>query len=75
MKNWTLSNSMKAVICDVNIQEIVSVGMFFHVGSQNETENTNGITHLLEHVLSDQFLDYWWAFKCPYNKRILLFFF
>lgn len=58
MKSWTLSNSMKAVICSVNIQEIVSVGMFFHVGSQNETENTNGITHLLEHVLSDQFLDY-----------------
>lgn len=57
MKNWTLSNGMKVVISSVNIQEIISVGMFFHVGSQNETENTNGITHLLEHVICDQFLD------------------
>lgn len=57
MKVCELSNGMKVVIYNVNIQEIVSIGMFFGVGSQNETENTNGITHLLEHVIGERFLD------------------
>lgn len=57
MKTWELSNNMRAVISPVNIQEIVSIGMFFGVGSQNENEDTNGITHLLEHVISERFLN------------------
>ena len=56
MKCCTLPNGMKIVACSAGIQEIVSIGMFFRVGSQDEIENTNGITHLLEHILSKQFL-------------------
>lgn len=56
MRNYTLSNGMKVVISSVNIQEIISIGLFFRVGSQNETACTNGITHLLEHVISSHFL-------------------
>ncbi len=52
-----ISNNLQVVAAAVNIQEIVSIGMFFRVGSRDEAADTNGITHLMEHVISEKFIN------------------
>ena len=46
-----LSNNMRILLIPVQNLDIVSVGFFIKVGSRYETEETNGISHFLEHMM------------------------
>ena len=40
-----------------------SVGVFVKTGSKDEADNEEGISHVLEHMIS------WIKYQCSYNKR------
>lgn len=46
----TLDNGIRIVTDNMPQAESVSLGMWVNVGSRNEEESTNGISHLLEHM-------------------------
>jgi len=46
----TLDNGMKIVTDEMKDVESVSLGMWVNAGSRNETEEINGISHVLEHM-------------------------
>ncbi|MEW6004157.1 MAG: pitrilysin family protein [Stygiobacter sp.] len=54
MKNiniTTLDNGIKIVTEKLNYVQSFSLGFWFNVGSRDENENNNGISHFIEHML------------------------
>lgn len=48
---YSLKNGLKVVTEKITYVNSVSVGVWFKVGSRNETMNDNGISHFIEHML------------------------
>ena len=46
-----LQNKMTIMTIPMDTSETVSIGIFVRVGSRYETEETNGISHFLEHMM------------------------
>lgn len=46
----TLKNGLKIGVDEMHDIETVSIGVFVHTGSRNETPAINGISHFLEHL-------------------------
>ena len=46
-----LKNKMRIISVPMKDTQIVSIGIFVKVGSRNETEDNNGISHFLEHMM------------------------
>ncbi|MFM8185821.1 MAG: M16 family metallopeptidase [Alphaproteobacteria bacterium] len=46
----TLKNGLKIGVDEMHDVETVSIGVFVHTGSRNETKEINGISHFLEHL-------------------------
>ena len=51
VKRITLQNEIKVILEYMPILDTVSTGFFFITGSANETKETNGYTHFIEHML------------------------
>lgn len=51
IKCCTLSNNIKVVYEQIPYLRSVSIGIWVNVGSSNETKETNGISHVIEHML------------------------
>lgn len=47
----TLDNKLKTILIPIDHSDTVAVGIFVKVGSRYETENNNGISHFLEHMM------------------------
>ncbi|HEV7699616.1 MAG TPA: pitrilysin family protein [Pyrinomonadaceae bacterium] len=64
VKEYKLKNGMTVVLHQDHSTPIVSVNMFYHVGSKNETPGRTGFAHLFEHMMfqgSGNFIDGWRA--------------
>lgn len=48
---YTLSNGIEVISEPMANRKTVAIGVFVKVGSQNETRENNGISHLIEHML------------------------
>ncbi|MFZ9469752.1 MAG: M16 family metallopeptidase [Rickettsiales bacterium] len=46
----TLKNGLKIGVDEMHDVETVSIGVFVHTGSRNESKEINGISHFLEHL-------------------------
>lgn len=46
----TLKNGMRVISEKIPSVRSVSIGVWIHVGSRDETEKTNGISHFIEHM-------------------------
>lgn len=44
------SNGIRLAVDEMKEVETVSIGVFVHTGSRNESKNINGISHFLEHM-------------------------
>lgn len=51
IKEHILKNGMKVLILEDNSSPIISLGIWYKVGSRNETVGKTGISHLLEHMM------------------------
>ncbi|MEO0263069.1 MAG: pitrilysin family protein, partial [candidate division WOR-3 bacterium] len=51
IKEYTLKNGMKVLILEDNSSPIISLGIWYKVGSRNEVTGKTGISHLLEHMM------------------------
>lgn len=51
IKEYTLKNGMKVLILEDNSSPIISLGIWYKVGSRNEITGKTGISHLLEHMM------------------------
>lgn len=51
IETYTLSNGVRIVLEPVNHVRSVSIGIWILTGSRNETEQNNGVSHFLEHML------------------------
>ncbi len=50
-ETFSLSNKMKVILDHQDYFKTASIGLYVHVGSCNENENNNGISHVIEHML------------------------
>ncbi|WP_128894193.1 M16 family metallopeptidase [Longirhabdus pacifica] len=51
MKTYRLNNGLRVALQSIPTSRSVSFGIWVKAGSRNETEDNNGITHLIEHML------------------------
>lgn len=51
IKEHTLKNGMKLLVLEDHSSPIISLGLWFKVGSRNEVTGKTGISHLLEHMM------------------------
>lgn len=51
IETYTLSNGVRIVLERVPTVRSVSIGIWLFTGSRNETEDENGVSHFLEHML------------------------
>lgn len=51
IKKHTLKNGLRIMTEKLNFVKSVSMGIWIKVGSVNETEETNGMSHFIEHML------------------------
>ncbi|MBX7170711.1 MAG: insulinase family protein [Pyrinomonadaceae bacterium] len=51
IKEYTLKNGLRVVLHQDDSTPIVSVNVFYHVGSKNETPGKTGFAHLFEHMM------------------------
>ncbi|MBV9216010.1 MAG: insulinase family protein, partial [Acidobacteria bacterium] len=64
VKQYKLKNGLTVVLHQDHSTPIVSVNMFYHVGSKNETPGRTGFAHLFEHMMfqgSGNYIDGWRA--------------
>ncbi|BCJ85316.1 M16 family metallopeptidase [Effusibacillus dendaii] len=47
----TLTNGMRLVVEEIPSVRSVSLGVWIHTGSRDESQSTNGISHFLEHMM------------------------
>ena len=51
VKEYSLKNGLRVLLHEDKSTPIVSVGVWYHVGSKNETEGRTGFAHLFEHMM------------------------
>lgn len=51
IKKHTLDNGIRVVMEKIDYVKSASIGIWVNVGSNNETEETNGMSHFIEHML------------------------
>lgn len=51
IKKHTLDNGMRIVMEKIDYVRSASIGIWVNVGSNNENEETNGLSHFIEHML------------------------
>lgn len=51
VQEYTLKNGLRVVLHPDNSTPIVSVNVFYHVGSKNEAPGRTGFAHLFEHMM------------------------
>lgn len=51
IETYTLSNGLRIVLEPVSSVRSVSIGIWILTGSRNETNDNNGVSHFLEHML------------------------
>ena len=51
LKEFQLKNGLKVLLHEDRSTPIVSVGLWYHVGSKNEVEGRTGFAHLFEHMM------------------------
>lgn len=51
IKKYTLDNGIRIVMENIDYVKSASIGIWIKVGSNNETEETNGLSHFIEHML------------------------
>jgi zinc protease len=50
-KQWTLANRLRVVYVPDHKSPVVSVQVFYHVGSKDEPADKRGIAHMFEHMM------------------------
>lgn len=51
VKEYKLKNGLRVLLHEDRSTPVVSVGVWYHVGSKNETEGRTGFAHLFEHMM------------------------
>jgi predicted Zn-dependent peptidase len=51
IKKHTLDNGIRIVMEKIDYVRSASIGIWVNVGSNNENEETNGLSHFIEHML------------------------
>lgn len=51
IKKYTLDNGIRIVMEKIDYVKSASIGIWVNVGSNNENEETNGLSHFIEHML------------------------
>jgi predicted Zn-dependent peptidase len=51
IKKYTLENGIRVVMEKIDYVKSASIGIWVNIGSNNETEETNGLSHFIEHML------------------------
>lgn len=51
IKKHTLDNGVRIVMEKIDYVKSASIGIWVNIGSNNETEETNGMSHFIEHML------------------------
>ena len=51
IKEYQLKNGLKVILHEDRSTPVVSVGVWYHVGSKNEAEGRTGFAHLFEHMM------------------------
>lgn len=51
LSNWTLNNGLKVVYAKHSAIPVVTVQVWYHVGSKNEHRGIRGVAHMFEHLM------------------------
>src|SRR5689334_6232822 len=51
IKEYKLKNGLRVLLHEDRSTPVVSVGVWYHVGSKNEVEGRTGFAHLFEHMM------------------------
>ncbi len=51
IKKYTLDNGIRILMEKIDYVKSASIGIWVNIGSNNETEETNGLSHFIEHML------------------------
>ena len=51
IKQFTLNNGLRVILCKDQSVPVVSVAVYYDVGSRNEKEGRTGFAHLFEHMM------------------------
>ena len=50
-QQFTLENGLRVILCEDHAVPVVSVALYYDVGSRNEKEGRTGFAHLFEHMM------------------------
>jgi predicted Zn-dependent peptidase len=51
LQQFTLANGLRVILCEDNAVPVVSVALYYDVGSRNEKFGRTGFAHLFEHMM------------------------
>ena len=51
VEQFTLANGLRVILSEDHAVPVVSVAVYFDVGSRNEREGRTGFAHLFEHMM------------------------
>ncbi|HKO97749.1 MAG TPA: pitrilysin family protein [Pyrinomonadaceae bacterium] len=51
IEQFTLTNGLRVILCEDHTVPVVSVAIYYDVGSRNEKEGRTGFAHLFEHMM------------------------
>ncbi|HVQ38560.1 MAG TPA: pitrilysin family protein, partial [Pyrinomonadaceae bacterium] len=51
LSQFSLANGLRVVLCEDHVVPVVSVALYYDVGSRNEKEGRTGFAHLFEHMM------------------------
>ena len=51
IKQFTLTNGLRVILCEDRVIPVVSVSIYYDVGSRNEKTGRTGFAHLFEHMM------------------------
>ena len=51
IKQFTLANGLRVILCEDHVSPVVSVALYYDVGSRNEKTGRTGFAHLFEHMM------------------------
>ncbi len=66
--SFTLDNGLRVVVHEDRKAPIVSVGVWYHVGSKNEPEGKTGFAHLFEHLMFNGSENYPGEYFAPFEE-------
>ena len=51
LEQFSLANGLRVILCEDHAVPVVSVAIYYNVGSRNEKEGRTGFAHLFEHMM------------------------